>query len=169
MELGRILAFSIVLALGGCAVSGQIQSVNSSRSGFDGAAYKGETRLIADEGEIKKYPDSEQYRVFEQSATGYGSIPEARDQAMPRVVTFCRSKNREPKILKEETSVPPHILGNFPRIEITFVCVEKSDMRDASSGNDDRYSRLGQLKTLLDSGAITKDEYEAEKRKILME
>ena len=39
----------------------------------------------------------------------------------------------------------------------------------ASWYRDNRHSKLGQLKALLDSGAITKDEYDAEKRKILME
>jgi len=114
------------LNLVGCAISGPIQSVQSSNSGFEGATYPGITRIIVDDpAELEKYPLHEQYRVFEQSATGYGSIPEARDQAEPRAKDFCRSKNKVMKTIKEITSTPPHILGNWPRIEIIFVCVDR--------------------------------------------
>jgi hypothetical protein len=123
-----VAAFGLIgiLNLVGCAVSGPVQSVQSSKSGFDGAAYPGVTRIIVDDPtELEKYPISEQYSIFEQSATGYGSIPEARDQAEPRAKDFCRSKNKVMKTLKEITSTPPHILGNWPRIEIVFVCIDK--------------------------------------------
>lgn len=116
-----------VLNISGCAVSGPVQSVSSSKSGFDGAAYPGIERLIVDNpAELEKYSLSEQYRVFEQSYTSYGSIPEARDQAEPRARDYCRSKNKTMKTLKEITSTPPHILGNWPRIEIIFVCIDKN-------------------------------------------
>lgn len=167
MKLIQIAVVCISIWLGGCAVSGSVQSVNTGASGFNSATYRGEVRQIADSAEIAKYPASDQHRVFEQSATGYGSIPEARDQAMPRVIAFCRSKNKEPKVLQEQTSIPPHILGNFPRIEITFACVDKSSVATISGGSDDRFSKLKELKTLLDSGTITQEEFENEKRKIL--
>jgi len=115
-----------VLNLLGCAVSGPVQSIQSGQSGFEGAAYPGVTRIVIDDlAELEKYPLDQQYRIFEQSASGYGSIPEARDQAEPRAKDFCRSKNKVMKTLKEITSTPPHILGNWPRIEIIFVCVER--------------------------------------------
>ncbi len=115
-----------ILNLFGCAVSGPVQSIQSSKSDFDGAAYPGVTRIIVDDpAELEKYPIHEQYRIFEQSSTGYGSIPEARDQAEPRAKDFCRSKNKVMKTLKEITSTPPHILGNWPRIEIIFVCIDR--------------------------------------------
>jgi hypothetical protein len=81
--------------------------------------------IVDDQAELDKYPINERYRVFEQSATGYGSIPEARDQAEPRAIEFCRAKNKKMKTLEEITSTPPHILGNWPRIEIIFTCVDK--------------------------------------------
>jgi hypothetical protein len=120
-----IIILSTILA--GCAVSGPVKNVATSKSGFDGAAYAGVTRLIVDDqAELDKYPINERYRVFEQSYTSYGSIPEARDQAEPRAIEFCRAKNKKMKILEEITSTPPHILGNWPRIEIIFACVDKS-------------------------------------------
>lgn len=167
MNVLQLLALSaLTVTFYGCAVSGPIMKVDQSESAFKNAAYSGETRLIVDSNELANYPSSEQYRVFEKSYTGYGSIPEARDQAMPRVVEFCRRLKREPKIIKEHTSVPPHILGNWPRIEIIFVCVNKSDnLKNVSS--DDRYAKILQLKTLLDQKAITQEEFDKEKSNLL--
>jgi hypothetical protein len=121
-----VLFIITLLILQGCAVSGSVHKVEASKSAFTGAVYSGVTRIIVDDlTELDEYPLSEQYRVFEQSATGYGSIPEARDQATPRAKDFCRAQDKTMKVLKEVTSEPPHILGNFPRIEIIFVCIER--------------------------------------------
>ena len=120
------LGIFILTLLGGCAVSGPVLEAKSTKSGFDGAVYPGVTRIIVeDPDELAKLEQLEQYRIFEQSATSYGSIPEARDQAEPRAKEFCRSKSKAMKTIKEITSTPPHILGNFPRIEIIFVCVDR--------------------------------------------
>jgi hypothetical protein len=68
------------------------------------------------------------------------------------------------KKLQERNSVPPHILGNFPRAELLFVCLPKPV---TSSFEDTLYIKLSNLKKLLDNGTITKDEFEQEKVKIL--
>lgn len=166
-SIHNTITLGLGLLLSGCAVSGPIQRVDESISGFHNAAYPGEVRLIVDAEELAKYPSSQQYRVFEQSATGYGSIPEARDQVTPRVVEFCRALNKEPKILKEHTSVPPHILGNWPRIEMIFACIEKPRATKTVSKGDDRYDQILKLKGLLDQKAITAEEFDREKSKIL--
>jgi hypothetical protein len=71
------------------------------------------------------------------------------------------------KPLRETTSKPPHILGNFPRIEIIFGCVEKPTAVVAPTGDDPKYTKLVNLKKLLDSGVLSKEEFEREKAKIL--
>jgi len=164
---GFFLILASITVLNGCFASGNILKVEGSESGFEGAVYPPETRLLVDIKELDKYPVSQHFRVFEQSPTGFGSIPEARDQAMPRVVEFCRAKNKKPKILKELTSVPPHILGNFPRVEMIFVCVEDSAIASGNTNIADRYAIIKQLKSLLDSKAISQEEYDKEKTKLL--
>ncbi|NOT11950.1 MAG: SHOCT domain-containing protein [Methylococcaceae bacterium] len=64
--------------------------------------------------------------------------------------------------------MPPHILGNWPRIEIIFSCVTTAKPSSATAPQD-KYDRLSKLKTLLDAGAITQQEYEEEKKKVLSE
>jgi hypothetical protein len=73
-----------------------------------------------------------------------------------------------PYLIQETTSTPPHILGNWPRIEIIFSCV-KSVKGSSTAVLPDKYDRLSKLKALLDAGAITQQEYEAEKKKVLSE
>jgi hypothetical protein len=68
--------------------------------------------------------------------------------------------------LTEHTSNPPHILGNFPRIEIVFDCVERQSASTAVA-SDAKYGKLANLKQLLDTGAITQTEFATEKAKIL--
>jgi hypothetical protein len=68
------------------------------------------------------------------------------------------------KKLQERTSVPPHILGNFPRAELLFVCLPKPN---TTAFEDQTYTKLSNLKKLLDNGTITKDEFEQQKYKIL--
>jgi len=62
--------------------------------------------------------------------------------------------------LRETISSPPYILGNFPRIEIIFDCIEISHF---GGSEDPHYTKLVNLKRLLDSGTITQEEFDREK------
>ena len=66
--------------------------------------------------------------------------------------------------LSETTATPPYVLGNFPRVEIVFGCVAVSTL---ATSDDPKYSKLINLKKLLDSGVITQSEFDSEKAKIL--
>lgn len=66
-------------------------------------------------------------------------------------------------------SKPPHILGNFPRAELVFECIEKPAFAAAGIAGDGKLSRLVTRKKLLDDGTLTKVEFDEEKRKILGE
>jgi hypothetical protein len=70
------------------------------------------------------------------------------------------------KAVTEQVSSSPHILGNFPRAEIVFVCTEvPSGSRPADT--QDPYERLRRLKELLDAGVITQQEFDREKAELL--
>lgn len=71
------------------------------------------------------------------------------------------------KTLQETTSKPPHILGNFPRIEIVFACFDKSSAAAALADEDHKFTKLINLKKLLDGGVLSLEEFEREKAKIL--
>lgn len=159
----------LVLVLNGCSGARPITKVSESDSALKDAVYKGETRMIVDETEYASYPISEQYRVYALNATysGYGGVPVARDFATQSMFDFCRNLKKEPKVLIEQTAVPPYLLGNYPFIEITFVCLDKAKVMTNIISGDDRYNKIMQLKSLLDSHAITQEEFDKEKSKIL--
>jgi hypothetical protein len=152
-----------VIPLSACAVTSPIQPADTSKSAFADAVYKGHTTNIKPE-----TPGNPAYRAFIQGATGFVSMDSVRDDAEERAKEFCDRKGKVMESLTETTATPPYILGNFPRIEIVFDCVAKPATATAVSG-DDKYTKLAKLKQLLDSGAITQDEFNREKEKILAE
>jgi hypothetical protein len=78
---------------------------------------------------------------------------------------FCDRKGKVMEWLTERTANPPYILGNFPRIEIVFDCIEKP--LSSPTVDDPKYTKLVNLKRLLDNGVITQAEFDKEKANIL--
>ncbi len=163
MAWGILLLIGFISsALTGCAETTPIQPASTSKSAFDDAVYKGETVATG-----AGMPGNEAYRVFVQGATGFVSMQSVRDDAEQRAHQFCERKGEEMQSLSETTAKPPYILGNFPRIEIVFDCVDKSAASGNSAGDDAKYQKLVNLKKLLDGGVITQQEFDHEKAKIL--
>jgi hypothetical protein len=150
-----------VTVITGCAVTSPIQPAATSKSGFDGAVYKGQTATIKPE-----TPGNPAFRVFIQGATTFVSMQSVRDDAEQRATAFCDRQGKVMESLAETTATPPFVLGNFLRIEIVFDCINKPNSALAS---DDKYTKLAKLKQLLDSGALTQQEFEQEKAKVLAE
>ncbi len=162
-KLGLIAVISLSAYLFGCATASPIQKASTSKSAFDDAVYDGEGVIVNDD-----ISDDDAYRIFHQAATGFVSIQSIRVSSEKRANQFCEKKGKVMHALREHTSTPPHILGNFPRIEIIFACIEPSEVHTSTEGYD-RYEQLRKLKSLLDDGAITKEEYDLEKKKLLSE
>ncbi len=148
----------------GCADTSPIQPASAGKSGFDGAVYAGESVTIN-----PSSAEVEEYRVFHQGATGFVSVQSVREDAEQRANAFCDRKGKTFKPLRETTSKPPHILGNYPRIEIVFGCVDKPNPSAAPPSTDTKYTKLVNLKKLLDTGVITQQEFDREKTKVLSE
>lgn len=153
-----LLVFSSIF-VSGCAENSAILRAKDSKSFFDDAVFKGETTVL----DIDT-TGSEQYRVYQQAATGFISVETCREEVEQKAYKHCENMGKSLKKLEERTSVPPHILGNFPRAELLFVCLPKPN---TSSFEDQTYIQLTNLKKLLDNGTITKDEFEQQKVKIL--
>lgn len=117
----RKLTYSIITLLVmsvGCAKSGTIQPAKTSESGFAGAVYGGETSQVT-----PPTAGEESFRIFHQAATGFVSVQTIRESAEKRATEFCIRKNKSLNVLEETVSTPPHILGNWPRIELVFECL----------------------------------------------
>jgi hypothetical protein len=157
MKKNLIWSLLIAFFFGSCADSAPIQRFVQSKSAFG----KNPPLSRAD------IPVTKLYRVNEQGATGFVSMAAVRESAEKRAQDFCEREGNGMVVVGEQISHPPYILGNFPRIEIVFGCVDKSSTSRQPTVQDEQYTKLMHLKKLLDDGVITKDEFEQQKAKLL--
>ena len=161
MIFNRVPTFLLALLLVGCANTIPIQPVSAGKSGFDGAVFSGETVSLE-----PALPSTEQYRTFHQAATGFVSLASIRSSVQKSTDDFCARKGKVDRGVSETSSKPPYILGNFPRSELVFQCVDKPTV-ESSAGEHNKYDELAKLRKLLDDGTITQEEFDREKAKVL--
>ena len=155
----------IGLFLTGCA--GRMSAIapaSETKSEFADATFEGEDTYVSTE----KF-EGEKYRIFHHSSSGFTPLSAVIESATDRAEKFCRKKGRDKEmfIVKQHTSVPPHILGNYARAELIFVCVGEDENSTVYKKEKDKYDKLNDIKRLLDSGVLTKEEFDIEKKKIL--
>jgi len=109
-----ILALAVVI-LAGCAYETPIQRYSESRSKF-------RTPPVLMSHNI---PDKDIYRIFQQGATGFVPISAIRADLEAQAEKFCERQGKTMLPLGSSISHPPYILGNFPRMELVFACVDK--------------------------------------------
>jgi len=155
--------FPLLLSLAvltGCGKATPIRPVEDSVSEFDNnLLYKGTTTTL--DGDIR---GTQKYRVFHQGATGFVPLSALRTSALARVDEFCTKRHLVPHLVEERTQgigAP----GAFPSIEVIFTCIP--DPNNARPPTLNKYDQLQKLKQLLDAGALTQQEYDHEKVKIL--
>ena len=107
------IALIIVFLMVGCSTASSVQMADKSNSAFEGAVYGGEVHFISED-----MPGSVRYRIFHQASSGFTSVQSVRVSATQRTEAFCARNGKVPQVITEQTSTPPHILGNFPRIEL---------------------------------------------------
>jgi hypothetical protein len=157
-----LLAATTSVLLVSCADSPAIQSASSSKSKFELSAYHGEAVTVR-----STPPGVEEYRVFQEGSSGLVSIQSVRSDAEQRATAFCEGTGKAMMSLRETTAKPPYLLGNFPRVEIIFGCVDKVSAANGPASDDSKYAMLINLKKLLDARVITQQEFDTEKAKIL--
>jgi hypothetical protein len=155
----RIACISGAALLLSCAYASPIEPAATSKSPFWWFGW-GDPVQVASE-----VPSGEQFRISHRGSTGFTSVTSVRQSAESRADQFCERKNGVVYPVTEQSSSGPQILGNFPRFELVFVCVEKPAAKAVPP--EDPYVRIERLKKLLDSGAITQQEYDREKQNLL--
>ena len=61
--------------------------------------------------------------ISKQAATGFTGLGTLKSEAMQEGAVFCGAMSKEFELVSEDNSEGLHVLGNFPWVEITFVCV----------------------------------------------
>jgi Short C-terminal domain len=161
MRARRSIAPAILLALAACANTSAIEQAAESKSHFEGAVYPGKTVNLD-----KPTPGAESYRLYEQGATGFVSLQSVRSEVEERASAHCDRSGKVMHGITERDATPPYMLGNFPRVELVFECVD-GPRGAAAVTETDKYGKLAHLKALLDNGTLTQKEFDEEKAKIL--
>jgi len=109
----------IVLAcvMVGCAYESPIERYSESRSYF-----RKPTPLMS-----HNVPDKDIYRVFVQGATGYVPVSSCRSYAEERAEQFCSRLGKGMMVLGQQQSNPIPYPFNFPKVEIVFAAIDKSN------------------------------------------
>jgi hypothetical protein len=121
--LNKSIIYFLLILVVACTKASTIQPASTSKSEFEDAVYSGETAQIS-----KPTLGEDQYRIFHQAATGFISVQTIRESAEKRATEFCGRENRRLKVIQETASTPPHVLGNWPRIELIFECLPKTKL-----------------------------------------
>ena len=145
----------------GCASTPPVQTAGNSKSPFDAAVFSGESTQLA-----KATTGEESFRAYYQGGSGFVSLSSVRETVEDMATKHCARQDRNVRLMQERTSAPPHILGNFPRVEWVFECAVRSASVSAPAATD-KLGQLERLKKLFDSGALTQQEFEREKAKVL--
>jgi len=64
------------------------------------------------------------YMVSRQAATGFSGMSTLKADAMKEASDFCTAQGKTLNVISTEDAEPPYILGNFPKTEVQFGCVE---------------------------------------------
>ena len=114
------------------------------------------------------------YKVSRQAATGFVGSSGLKDAALLEANEFCISQGKMLKVIRVGGNHPPYVFGNFPKVEVQFMCLDVNDPRlreDNEKANrqseDDLATKIKNLNKLLSDGLITKSDFEEQKKKLL--
>ena len=71
-----------------------------------------------------KFEYKDMYRAFRKAGTGFTSMTKTQRKLESEIRSFAKKRKKSFIVLGSQLSHPPHILGNFPRMEIIYVLVD---------------------------------------------
>jgi hypothetical protein len=76
-------------------------------------------------------PDS--FLVSRQAATGFSGSGTLKAEALSEAGQFCAGRNQALLVTNSKEVGPPYVMGNFPKAEVEFMCLNPGDPRLAAS------------------------------------
>jgi len=70
-------------------------------------------------------PDT--FMASRQAASGFTGLGTLKADAFREAHKYCMSQNKQVRVVNTVESSPPYVLGNFPRAEVQFMCLDKAD------------------------------------------
>lgn len=72
---------------------------------------------------------ADRFMVSRQAATGFSGLGTLKADALREAEQYCAKNGKAVYVLKTTESEPPYVLGNFPRAEVEFMCLDPGDPR----------------------------------------
>ena len=89
----------------------------------------------ANSGVIQIGADS--FMVTRQAATGFTGTGTLKTDAIAEANQYCQGMNKGMKLVHAKEASPPFVLGNFPKAEIAFMCLDRNDPDFTRVSNSD--------------------------------
>jgi len=67
--------------------------------------------------------------VSRQAATGFSGSGTLKAEALTEAGQFCASQDRALLVTDSKEAAPPYVMGNFPKAEVSFMCLATDDPR----------------------------------------
>jgi hypothetical protein len=67
------------------------------------------------------------YMIAKQQATGFPGLGNMKAEIIAEGVKHCQGLGREFQLVNTNETQPPYVLGNYPRSEISFMCLGAGD------------------------------------------
>ena len=81
------------------------------------------TACATSSGVIQMGKDS--YLISKQAASGFSGMGNLKANAMKEAYGQCSKTKKAVDVIESKKSKPPCLLGNYPRIDLTFPCVDE--------------------------------------------
>ncbi len=65
--------------------------------------------------------------VSRQAATGFSGSGSLKAEAFQEASQYCLNMGKKLQVVSTHEAAPPYILGNFPKAEVQFMCLNKQD------------------------------------------
>ena len=79
----------------------------------------------ANSGVVPIGPDT--YMISRQAGSGFSGMGTLKAKAFKEAAAFCDERSQVMQVVRTDDAQPPYVLGNFPRTEIQFMCLDPSD------------------------------------------
>ena len=114
-----LFSIALIFSLQFTARAQFIKPYNESASHFNTPTVLDTTR--------GKFSYQSMYRAYRKASTGFTTMTTTQRKLEKEIRSFAKKKGKAFIVLGSQFSKPPYILGNYPRMEIIFVLVDKEE------------------------------------------
>ena len=69
------------------------------------------------------------YKIFKQGSTGFVGSDKIKSDVRLEASKYCADKGKSLQVVSVIEGNPPYILGNFPKAEVQFRCVDPKELQ----------------------------------------